>query len=89
MLLSRLARFISLTLNAATSSFPLGGVQREPQSCWSSEVKEAVRERRKTFASASEVMKSGRLITWALGMPRPSLLKPRQKHDTKHVISLF
>ena len=49
---SAAALFTSLTLNAAKSSIPLGRIKRPPKAWWSSEVEEAVSERRKAFAAA-------------------------------------
>ena len=49
---SAAALFISLTLNAAKSSIPFGRIKRPPKAWWSSEVEEAVSERRKAFDTA-------------------------------------
>ena len=49
---SAAALFTSLTLNAAKSSIPFGGIKRSPKAWWSAEVEEAVSERRKAFAAA-------------------------------------
>ena len=50
--LSSAALFTSLTLNAAKSSIPFGGIKHPPKACWSPEVEEAVSEKRKAFAAA-------------------------------------
>ena len=49
---SAAALFTSLTWNAAKFSIPFGGIKRPPKAWWSSEVEEAVSERRKAFAAA-------------------------------------
>ena len=49
---SAAALFTSLTLNAAKSSIPFGRIKRPPKAWRSSEVEEAVSERRKAFAAA-------------------------------------
>ena len=41
-----------MTLNAAKSSFPFGGIKRPPKAWWSAEGESAVSERRKAFAAA-------------------------------------
>ena len=41
-----------LALNAAKSSIPFGRIKRYPKAWWSTEVEEAVSERRKAFVSA-------------------------------------
>ena len=46
------ALFTSLVLNAAKSSIPFDCIKRPPKTWWSSEVEEAVSERRKAFAAA-------------------------------------
>ena len=46
------ALFTSLALNAAKSSIPFGRIKRPPKAWWSAEVKGAVSERRKAFATA-------------------------------------
>ena len=49
---SAAALFTSLALNAAKSSIPFGRIKRPPKAWWSTEVEEAVSERRKAFAAA-------------------------------------
>ena len=49
---SAAALFISLALNAATSSIPFGRIKRHPKAWWSAEVEGAVSETRKAFAAA-------------------------------------
>ena len=46
------ALFTSLTLNAAKSSVPFGRIKHYTQAWWSTEVEEAVSERRNAFAAA-------------------------------------
>ena len=48
---SAAALFTSLTLNAAKSSIPFGGIKGPPKAWWSPEVEEAISERRKAFAA--------------------------------------
>ena len=67
-----------LALNAAKSSKRFGCVQRQPQAWCSFEVKEAITERRKVFASAHGSDE-------AHGMFRPS--SPRLRRDTRHALS--
>ena len=49
---SAAALFTSLALNAAKSSIPFGRIKRPPKARWSSEVEQAVSERRKALAAA-------------------------------------
>ena len=49
---STAALFTSLAMNAAKSSIPFGRVKRPPKAWWSAEVKQAVGERRRAFATA-------------------------------------
>ena len=49
---SAAALFTSLALNADKSSVSFGRIKRHPKAWWSSEVEEAVSERRKAFAVA-------------------------------------
>ena len=39
-------------MNAAKSSIPFGRIKRPPKAWWSAEVKQAVGERRRAFATA-------------------------------------
>ena len=49
---STAAFFTFLTLNAAKSSIPFGRIKRPPKAWWSTEVEEAVNERRKALGAA-------------------------------------
>ena len=49
---SAAALFTSLTLNAAKFFIPFGRIKHPPKAWWSSEVEQAVSERRKAFAAA-------------------------------------
>ena len=49
---SAAAFFTSLAMNAAKSSIPFGRIKRPPKAWWSAEVKQAVGERRRAFATA-------------------------------------
>ena len=49
---SAAALFASLAMNAAKSSIPFGRIKRPPKAWWSTEVEQAVGERRKAFATA-------------------------------------
>ena len=48
---SAAALFTSLALNAAKSSIPFGRIKRPPKAWWSTEVEEAVSEKRRAFAA--------------------------------------
>ena len=49
---SAAALFTSLAMNATKSSIPFGRIKRPPKAWWSAEVKQAVGERRRAFATA-------------------------------------